>query len=75
MATHKRKTKPKGFTRKSAKGLNKAVSNSHGQFKRKAQAAGMTTKAYARKMAHASGKTGDQARLALTLMGMNHRGK
>ncbi len=45
-----------------------ATSNSHGQFRAKAQAAGMSTGAYASKMADAPGKTGSQARLAKTLM-------
>lgn len=65
----------KGFTKKSASGLNKAVSNSHGQFRAKAEKAGMSTRAYARKEEHAGGKVGKQARLAETLMGMNHGGK
>ena len=47
-----------------------ATSNAHGQFKAKAQKAGMGTEAYAEKMKAAPGKTGKQARLAVTLMGM-----
>ena len=43
-----------------------------GAFKAKAQKAGMSTHAYAEKMKGASGATGRQARLALTLMGMHH---
>jgi len=38
-----------------------------GAFTRKARAAGMTVQAYARKMRHATGRTGKQARLAITL--------
>ena len=38
-----------------------------GAFTRKAKAAGTTVQAYARKMRHTSGRTGRQARLALTL--------
>jgi len=38
-----------------------------GVFTRKARAAGMTVQAYARKMRHAGGRLGRQARLALTL--------
>lgn len=45
-----------------------------GAFRAKAKRAGMSTRAYAQKEKHASGKTGAQARLALTLMGM-HKGK
>jgi hypothetical protein len=61
------------FTKKGATGLNSAVANSHGQFRAKAKAAGMSTRAYARKEEHAPGKTGQQARLAETLMGMHHK--
>lgn len=50
-----------------------ATSNSHGQFKAKAKKAGMSTKAYAEKMKSADGKTGKQARLALTLMDAAHK--
>lgn len=63
-----------GFTDKSAKGLNEAVSHSHGQFRAKAEAAGMSTAAYAKKEEDAPGKLGKQARLAETLMGMHHGG-
>ena len=38
-----------------------------GAFTAKAKAAGMGVQAYARKMRHAAGRTGKQARLALTL--------
>lgn len=54
------------------KWVQKATANSHGQFKAKANAAGMSTREYAQKMSGAGGKTGSQARLALTLMGMSH---
>lgn len=50
-----------------------ATKNSHGQFKAKAQKAGMTTADYAQKMAHTPSKTGQQARLATTLMGLRHK--
>lgn len=50
--------------------IAKATENSHGQFKKKAHNAGMSTMAYAQKMANAKGKTGKQARLAMTLMSM-----
>lgn len=49
-----------------------ATKNSHGQFRAKAKAAGMSTRAYANKEASAPGKTGKQARLAKALMGMHH---
>ena len=49
-----------------------ATSNSHGQFRKKAEAAGKTTRAFAKEHEHDSGKTGAQARLAETLMGMSH---
>lgn len=50
-----------------------ATKNSHGQFRAKAKAAGMSTAAYAKKEANAPGKTGKQARLAQTLMGMHKK--
>lgn len=50
------------------KWMQKAFANSHGQFKAKAQKAGMSTEAYAEKEKHAPGKTGAQARLALVGM-------
>ena len=53
--------------------IKAATANSHGQFKAKANAAGMSTRAYAEKMSGAKGKTGAQARLAITLMGMHHK--
>lgn len=48
-----------------------ATANSHGQFKAKAKAAGMTTREAADKWATKPGLTGKQARLAKTLMGLN----
>lgn len=53
--------------------IGAATANSHGQFKAKAKAHGMGTRLYAEKEKHASGKTGAQARLALTLMGMHKK--
>lgn len=47
------------------KWMKKAFSNAHGQFKEKAEHAGMSTEAYAEKEKHAPGLTGKQARLAL----------
>lgn len=41
-----------------------------GDFRKKAEAAGMSTAAFAEKHEHDSGKTGAQARLAKTLMGL-----
>jgi hypothetical protein len=46
-----------------------ATANSHGQFRKKAEAAGESTKEFAEGHKGDSGKTGKQARLALTLMG------
>ena len=48
--------------------MAKAFANAHGQFKAKAKKAGESTKEYAHEKAHASGKTGKQARLALVGM-------
>jgi len=46
-----------------------------GAFRAKARRAGMSTMAYARKMRSASGRTGRQARLALTLSKLRRRGR
>ena len=51
--------------------IEKATANSHGQFAAKANKAGMSTKSYANKESGKGGKTGKQANLAKTLMGMN----
>lgn len=50
--------------------IKSATANSHGQFRKKAEAAGMSTAAFARKEEGAPGKLGKQARLAETLMGL-----
>lgn len=52
-----------------------ATKNAHGQFAAAAKAAGMSTKEFAMKHKGAKGVLGKQARLALTLMGMNHHGQ
>jgi hypothetical protein len=57
------------------KWISKATANSHGQFRHKAEAAGETTREFAKEHEHDSGKTGQQARLAETLMGMPHSKK
>jgi hypothetical protein len=43
-----------------------------GVFKKKAEAAGKTTREFAEEHAHSPGKLGKQARLAETLMSMHH---
>lgn len=48
--------------------MKKAFSNSHGQFKAKAEKAGESTKEYAEKEKGAPGRLGKQARLALAGM-------
>ena len=53
------------------KWIAKAVSKHKGVFKKKAEAAGKTTKEYAEEKASAPGKLGKEARLAQTLMGMH----
>lgn len=56
------------------KWISKAVPDAHkGKFKAKAEAAGMSTRAYAAKEAGASGTLGKEARLAQTLMGMKKK--
>lgn len=61
---------------KSKKWMSEAFANSHGQFKAKAQRAGMSTKAFASKAlsanSHASTKTKRQAALAERGMEANH---
>jgi hypothetical protein len=52
-----------------------ATANSHGQFRAKAEKAGVSTREYASEKADAPGKLGKQARLAETLMGMHSRKK
>lgn len=54
------------------KWVQKATANAHGQFRRKAEAAGETTREYAEEKKDAPGKLGKEARLAQTLMGMHH---
>jgi hypothetical protein len=59
---------------KPKKWISKAIKPSHkGEFRAKAEAAGETTRAFAKQHEHDSGKTGAQARLAETLMGMHKR--
>ena len=55
------------------KWVQKATANAHGQFRRKAEAAGMSTAAFAKAHEGDPGKTGKQARLAETLMGLGHK--
>ena len=55
-----------------AKWISKAISRP-GALTRKAKSAGMSTMAYARKMQHATGRTGRQARLAITLRKLGRR--
>lgn len=53
--------------------ISKATSNSHGQFRAKAEKAGETTRQFAKEHEHSPGKLGKQARLAETLMGLDKR--
>lgn len=53
--------------------IQKATENAHGQFRRKAEEAGRSTHEFAEEHEHDSGKTGSQARLALTLMKLGHK--
>ena len=53
--------------------MAKAFSNSHGQFKAKAKAAGMSTRAFAEKEKDAGGLVGKQANLALVGMNASHK--
>lgn len=56
------------------KWIGRAVENSHGQFKAKAEAAGKSTKEFASEHEGSKGTLGKQGRLATALMGMNHKG-
>jgi hypothetical protein len=49
--------------------IKSATSNSHGQFRAKAEKAGETTRAFAHEHEGDQDKTGQQSRLALALMG------
>jgi hypothetical protein len=60
---------------KTKKWIQGATKNAHGQFAAKAKAAGMSTRAYAQAKKNAPGVLGKQARLALTLMSTNKKGK
>ena len=57
------------------KWIAKATENAHGQFRRKAEAAGESTREFAKEKEHAGGKLGKEAVLAETLMGMHHKSK
>ena len=61
--------------RKPKRWVSKATKGAHGQFRKKAEAAGESTREFAGEHEHDSGKTGKQSRLALTLMGMSHKGR
>lgn len=54
--------------------IKSATANSHGQFRRKAESAGETTRQFASEHAGDGGKLGAQARLAKNLMGMHAEG-
>lgn len=55
--------------------IKKAVGSNKGLFKKKAEAAGKSTKEYAKEKASAPGKLGKEARLASTLMGLQKKKK
>lgn len=57
---------------KKKKFIKEATKNAHGQFRAKAEKAGMSTAAYAHEHEHDSGITGKQARLAEVLMKASH---
>jgi hypothetical protein len=61
---------------KKKKWIQKAVPKSrHGVFRKKAEAAGETTREFAKEKEGAPGALGKEARLAETLMGMPHKKK
>lgn len=53
------------------KWIAKALGDNKGAFRKKAEKAGETTREFAKSHEHDSGKTGQQARLAETLMSMH----
>lgn len=53
--------------------IAQATSKNKGLFKKKAQAAGESTQAYASQESDAPGKLGKEARLASTLMGLGKK--
>ena len=57
------------------KWVKKATANAHGQFRRKAEAAGESTRAFAQEHEHSPGRLGRQAGLADNLMGLPHAKK
>ena len=61
------------MARKPKKWIAGATASSHGQFRKKAEAAGESTREFAKKHEGDSGKSGKQARLAETLMGMHKK--
>ena len=65
------RTGPMAERKKPKRWIAKATSNAHGQFRKKAEAAGESTREFAAEHEGDSGKTGKQARLALTLMGFH----
>ena len=52
--------------------MKKAFANSHGQFKKKAEEAGESTRQYAEEHKSSKGRLGKQARLALSGMRAKH---
>jgi hypothetical protein len=58
------------------KWVKEAIPKSHeGRLREKAERVGETTRQFAREHEHDSGKTGEQSRVAETLMGMNHKNR
>ena len=56
------------------KWMKAAFSNSHGQFKEKAERGGESTAEFAKENEHSPGKLGKQARLAEVGMKAHHKG-
>ena len=59
--------------KKKKKWMKKALENAHGQFSAKAEKAGESTAEFAQEHKGDKGKTGKQARLAITLAGMRNK--
>ena len=72
MSTHLDRSKSMSEKPKK-KWMKQAFSGAHGQFKAKAEAAGKSTKEFAKEHEHDEGKTGKQARLAEVGMKAKHK--
>ena len=69
------RTGPMAEGKKPKRWIAKATGNAHGQFRKKAEDAGESTREFASEHKGDPGKTGKQARLALSLISVGHKGR